>query len=402
MRRLPRRRAGRAALPLLALILLGLSARPGHAASDPAAALSSARGAFAAARAQQWRDHILAPLRAPDGRPQTAGAPALPQLQPVAQAELRQADAIALLAADATLDNWMPSLAYRYRYPDHADPAATLFGDGRRDWPALLIEQGPPDASAAASQPPLPDWVAPAVRARLAALDQAAADHAAPHLGATRLLWDGQVDATAGDALVWSGPAVKHGVAHYRSVGDHTVLRLSSAAAHLDDLYRWAQRHGTALHFTLDGDAPLALDRPVPVRVSLRLPVWLVTPQALLPATLTALRGGGPCLGGDWIELELPGQQQPAVWATLFLPDAATAAAASVRRLPPEPPGPGSAATTVSRVELSWPDHRLTPLLLTAKQFGTVWGTQADVLVDDHGQPSARRLSGSGTPACGL
>ena len=354
------------------------------------------RDALDAAQARQWREHILAPAsRGTNGELQASPAPELPQLRAQALAELRAADVPALLGANATLDNWMPSLTLHFTY------SAAQDDNGYTPWPEVTRVQGPvPEPRA----PRLPDWVAPALRERLAAFRLTQWTQAAPR---PPWVWDGEADNTVGQALVWSGPAVKDGVARYQvskvAGQERTTVRLAAWPDQTASLLRWAERHNLPLKLTLDtGTQPLSLAQAAPVRVDLSTPVWLITPQELLPATLKTLRTGDTCHGGGWVEVELPGNRQPAIWGTLFLPDAATAAAAQVKRLPAEKPAEGSAAHTVSRVEVSWPDRRLNALLLSAKQFGTVWGTQTDVLVFDHGQPVARRLGGSGKPACGI
>lgn len=377
--------------------------------------------AYNAARAKQWRELMLAPApRGPNGELQAAPATELPQLKPLALTELRNADISALLGADAPLDSWMPSLTYHFAYPDHADDAA--YPGAGFDWLAVQAQQGPLQSSQPGARAQrLPDWVTPALRARIAAFKPSAARPASVPRGNTKLWWAGEIEARPdgqgspasppADALVWSGPAVKDGVARYTTStglsGSRTTIRLASWPAQASSLISWAASHGAPLTITLDESAlPLSLAQAVPVRVDTAIAVWLVTPQELLPATLKTLRTGDACQGGGWIEVEITGNRQPAIWGTLFLPDPALGTTATARRLPAEKQSEGSSATQVSRVEVSWPDRRLSPLLISAKQFasttGSIWGTQADVLVVDNGQPTARRLSGSGKPACGI
>ncbi len=387
------KRATAVALTTLSLITTSWAAE---------SSIEAQREAFATARAKQWHELMLAPAqRGPNGELLASPAPELPQLKPLALAELRSGDIPALLGADAPLDNWMPSLTYHYAYLDHSDDAA--YG---AEWLPVQIQQGPLPGARAQR---LPDWVTSAVRARVASFKLPSRPAGNPRRQA-RLLWEGEVDATPGDAMVWSGPAVKTGVARYTvsttastTTSNRTTVRLASWPAQAASLINWAGTHGLQLTATLDESAlPLSLAQPVPVRLDTAIPVWLVTPQELIPATLKALRTGDACHGGGWIEIEYAGTRQPAIWGTLFLPDAGIAAAATASRMPPEKPSEGSNATFVSRVKVAWPDHRVNALLITAKQFGSVWGTQADVLVVENGLPSARRLSGSGTPACGI
>lgn len=369
--------------PLIFASALALLAPAAHTNTLPESTLATAQHAFELARTRQWRD-LLAPA--------TEIAP-LPQWRTLALAELRAADLPTLLGAHATLDNWMPALTHHFAFHEGNS------NSGDSTWLDVQAVQGPlPEGRAQR----LPDWAAPALRERLSAW---AGPTSARRTHAPKG-WDGELDATPGAALVWSGPAVKTGVARYQTTGtpgaERTRVRLALWPAHTAALLRWTAPRGIALRLTLDDSTqPLSLALPVPVRIDVSIPVWLITPQGLQAATLKALHTGDACHGGSWADIEWPGSRQPAIWGTLFLPDAATAAAAQVRRLPAERPTEGSAATSVSRLEVRWPGRQLNALLISAKQFGTVWGTQADVLVyDDQGQPTARRLSGSGQPAC--
>lgn len=248
----------------------------------------------------------------------------------------------------------------------------------------------------------VPGWLQEAVRLQVAAQGLPARSLAQPlprddWQGAarwteesSRLVWD--------QPTVWAGPAVRDGVASYRSEGGQTRIRLAIGEG--PELWQIAQARGVAVRMTLDdGGQPLAWSAPLPLRLELQLPVWLVTPQELLLATLTAWRNGDSCAGG-YTELRLAGERQPPVWAVLFLPDEATGRAARVRRItpPPEPEGQSPQADAVSRLELSWPDRRLPTLHLVAKRFGDVWGSY--VRHADRSPETQSRLSAAGSPEC--
>jgi hypothetical protein len=206
-----------------------------------------------------------------------------------------------------------------------------------------------------------------------------------------RLRWD--------LAAVWSGPAVRDGVAVYRNDGADTRIRLAIGDSH--ELWQLAQARGVAVRMALDdAGQPLPWGGPLPIHLELQVPVWLVTPQALLPAMLTAMRSGDSCQGG-YVEVRVAGDQQPPVWAVLFLPDEAAGRAARIRRLapPPQPEGQSASGKT-SRLELSWPDRRLPTLHLVAKQFGDLWGTYVELA--DHPPAGPGRLSAAGSPECVL
>lgn len=259
---------------------------------------------------------------------------------------------------------------------------------GRRPWrhdEGLQFAPDPGDAFA-------PAWVQEALARRVAALSLPAA----PPQPLRRDTWQAE---DGRGAAVWSGPAVRDGVAQYRSDGSGTRIRLAIGDA--AQLHALAAARGAALRVQLDdAGRPLRWDEALPLKLTTALPVWLVTPQELLPATLTTLRTGSACDGGH-LELALAGPRQPPVWALLFLPDEATARAARVRRLPlpaPKPDEPAPVASQTSRLEVAWPDGTLPTLQVVAKRFGELWGSYAE-------QPAAKdgespRLSAAGSPEC--
>lgn len=202
-------------------------------------------------------------------------------------------------------------------------------------------------------------------------------------------------------APVWSGPAVRDHAASY--VYDAGTTRIRIAAGDAPGLWRIAQARGVAARLVLD-DTGRAMSwyESLPLRLELKLPVWLVTAQELIPATLTGLRIGDACHGGGWTELRIDGQRRPAIWAVLFLPDEATARAARVKRLPSPAPDPNASADAgaVSRLELSWPDDRLPALHLVAKRFGDIWGSYAELA--QRPADENHRLSAAGSPECAL
>jgi hypothetical protein len=318
-----------------------------------------------------------------------------PFLQPLRAAEPEAADAAwsaewraAVLAAVGRWDG--PGLLL-------AGTLAEQLGSGAQVWglsEGLELESRPVGGR-------LPAWLQEALRRQVAAqvLPARRLDNPLPQddwMGAP--LWTEPDKVQWDRPAVWAGPAVRDGVASYRSQGGQTRIRLAIGDPHA--LWQMARARGVAATLALDDEGqPLPWSARLPVRVQLQMPVWLVTPQELLPATLTAARTGDACEGG-YTELRLAGERQPPVWAVLFLPDEAAGRAARVRRIgpPPEPEGQSPQAGAVSRLELSWPDFRLPTLHLVAKRFGDVWGSTVR-----HAEPppdSQGALSAAGSPEC--
>lgn len=205
--------------------------------------------------------------------------------------------------------------------------------------------------------------------------------------------------------VVWSGPTVRDRVASYRAGGTRTRVRL--AVGDLRAAWKMAESRGAAARLALDADVrELSWDAPLPLRLALQLPAWFVTAQGLVATTLVGLRSGDSCDGGSYSEYVVEGAFQAAVWGVLFLPDAAAAKAARVRRLPaPTDPEERGAAQQVGRLEVAWPDARMPRLHIVAKRFGDIWGSYAE-LPDSpsvyEGQARKPRISASGTPECAL
>lgn len=299
--------------------------------------------------------------------------------------------------------------------------AAMLSHVGSWDAPALLSMQSPGSALWPAAlqwglgdglnlsldspiEGPIPAWLADAIRRRVATQQLPARTVEYPPVaGRWRAgrRYDGDLGIDWADAAVWSGPAVRDHAASY--VQEAGTTRIRVAIGDGGELWQMALARGVAARLVLD-DAGRALpwNERLPLRLELKLPVWLVTPQELIPATLTGLHQGDTCRGGGWTELRIDGQRRPPVWALLFLPDEATARAAIVKRLPTPAPDENNptSAQAVGRLEVSWPDARLPALTLVAKRFGDMWGSYAEL--SQQPADDRRRLSAAGSPECAV
>lgn len=164
-------------------------------------------------------------------------------------------------------------------------------------------------------------------------------------------------------ARVFAGPAVKDGVAAYRKVPGGTVVRIPLSASP-EELDAWIVSHDLELTLSLRRDASL---RVVEGRTA--VPAWLVSPEGLHAATLTAFSiGEDSCGDSQWMEFQLDGDKAPPVWAVLLLPQADMAKDASVKRLPGGKPDEGEEALR-SELEVRWTNNWLQPLRLTARRF---------------------------------
>ncbi len=365
-------------LPALALTLaLAVGAPPAlaqAAPADPNERLQQAR--------QRWVDAALLP----SPRAAAADGAAARRADAAWAAEAREA----LLARVRLLDG--PTLLQQADLagPAIAMPTAVLLSDG------LSLSFPTIDG-------PMPPWLLAALRRQVASASLPARRLDQPLPTGT---WLDSVPQAYGDQTnwaqpaVWAGPAVRDGVADYRREGGHTRIRL--AIGNGMALWELARSRGVAVRLRLDDASANAFGAP-PLHMELQLPVWLLTPQQLLPATLTALRYRSDCALG-YTELQLAGDSQPAVWAVLFLPDEASGRAAQVRRIapPPEPEGqvPGLGARRSSRLEVSWPDGRLPALHVVARRFGELWGSY--VQLAQPGAGDMRRISAAGSPECAL
>lgn len=231
-------------------------------------------------------------------------------------------------------------------------------------------------------------------------------------------------------AWVWAGPTVKEGVASYRQGNGEMFVRLSMAENQGTEIYRWAQAFGHRLDLQLAvSDQARYAHSPLILEAKTDIPVWIVSPEGLLPARLKGFRSGGEaCDGSQWMELHYVGEAKPAVWAVLALADQNLAKSALVRRVK-NTEELGYRETRRSELSLTWPQGKLPALRILARRFdwmeadksglpdpkrslGYAWGSQvltsmspAEMREQGYapaadGRPVERMLSSAGTPAC--
>jgi hypothetical protein len=254
--------------------------------------------------------------------------------------------------------------------------------------------------------------------------------------------------------LVIAGPAVKDGVATYRSAQGDTRVRipLDGASGMPELLYQWAGQRGFPMRVSLGpkpgGSMPdaepllnsshstfgqsITGDAPRTVEAETGLPAWIVNPDGVFRARLVALstvganNSSGACLGSDWVELELKGDAQPPIWAVLVSARPSLSTGATVKRLPPATGEAPYREGKRSEVELRWANAKIPALRLVARRFdyvestykitaagryeqtgertlGNAWGVQvfnADQPTPDPNEGGVRAVAASGSPQC--
>lgn len=330
-----------------------------------------------------------------------------------------------------------------------SDPANGIFGGllirsfglSNRTLSARSASRGGswPDLEYAAPEE-RPEWLTELVAKRIQALSltQRAVPTGAPTRGRQQLVWGslrGPVkngETTAGvsgdvaDAIVWAGPAVRDGVATYRQTGGKSAVRIALAELQAENLYLWAKRFGFAMELRLRKDTASTSEPVIDGRTA--IPVSILQPEGLQPATISAFAvGGGACSGGNWVEIALEDSGQPPIWAVFAFSRPELQQGVSVRRLPTakESERPYLEARR-SELELRWPGDWLPPIAVLARRFdytkerygalpngemklestevvGSAWGTQAWTVAPaaSISDVSARALlTAGGSPAC--
>lgn len=251
-------------------------------------------------------------------------------------------------------------------------------------------------------------------------------------LPARRVVRDGPVQAWSvkDGAWAWAGPSVKEGSASYRQDNAGMFVRLAMEEKQGTEIYRWAQAFGHRIDLRLvAGDQPRYPHSSLILEGKTDIPVWIVSPEGLLPARLSAFRSGGTaCEGSQWMELQYAGEAMPAVWAVLIFADQNLAKSAVVRRVKNNEEL-GYRETRRSELTLTWPQGKLPALRILARRFdwmeadqtglpdpkrslGHAWGSQvltsmSPAEMREQGYAPAadgrlveRMLSAAGTPAC--
>ncbi len=330
-----------------------------------------------------------------------------------------------------------------------SDPAYGLFGGLLTRPPGLQNRTlSARSASVGGSWPDLdysgseerPSWLTEliAIRVQAMSLAQRAVPLATPTRGRQQLVWGtlrGPVnngETTSGvrgdvaDAIVWAGPAVRDGVATYRQIGGNSVVRIALAELQAEDLYLWAKRFGFAIELRLRHASSAINETVIDARTS--IPVAILQPEGLQPATITAFAiGGDACSGGNWVEIALENAGQPPVWAVFAFSRPELQQGVSVRRVSTSKATEKSyLEARRSELELRWPGDWLPPITVMARRFdytqssyealpngetkllstevvGSAWGTQAWTAapVLSTSDPNSRvLLTAGGAPAC--
>jgi hypothetical protein len=190
--------------------------------------------------------------------------------------------------------------------------------------------------------------------------------------------WPWEIRAWHDPGMVLAGPSVKDGVTRYWRQGQATHVRipLNAQRQGAGILYFWARKEEIAMRLSL---APLREEGsirvmdPIVVRATTNIPVFIVSPQGLAPARIVQfVAGGGSCAGGDWLELSLENDAEPAIWAVIALHDRGLAEKARVTRLPPETREVARHDYEIRRgiLKLEFEDGTLPPLMLVARELG--------------------------------
>lgn len=141
---------------------------------------------------------------------------------------------------------------------------------------------------------------------------------------------------------VWAGPVVNDNVVRYHKKNNKTIARVyfngegsgySRFQPFMQGIWAFARLHHIDISVSLEQNAnQYAL--AFPLLFNLRMPIHIVTPDGLVPATLITARlnDKGECNTGNWIELELASEKPIAMWAFLALPTPELAKSAKISR----------------------------------------------------------------------
>lgn len=252
--------------------------------------------------------------------------------------------------------------------------------------------------------------------------------------------------------LVIAGPAVKDGVATYRTEPDGTHVRIPMNGAEIPErLYRWATQRGFPmrlsvgpklanplpdegpfLHETAREGQLIFRDTVMTIEAETALPSWVVSADGIFPArvvafsTVGANSPSGACRGSDWLELVLKGDVRSPIWAVLLSSRPNLSRSATIKRLPPATGETPYLEGKRSEIELRWADAAIPALRLAARRFdysqaiyaidangnyqktdeqilGSAWGVQvfnADQPAPNPNEGWVQSVAASGSPRC--
>lgn len=189
----------------------------------------------------------------------------------------------------------------------------------------------------------------------------------------------------SGFAKVWAGPVVNDNVVRYRKKDDKTIARVyfngdgsnnfySQFHPIMQGIWALAKLNDLGVAVSIDNSTN-EYELSYPLLFNLRMPLLIVTPDGLVPATLTTARlnNSGECNMGNWLELELADEKPISMWAFLVFPVPELAKSTIIKRENYVP------STFISDQEymvgtrkmlaLSWKGNVLPPLKIIATRF---------------------------------
>lgn len=193
------------------------------------------------------------------------------------------------------------------------------------------------------------------------------------------------LDDLSGFAKVWAGPVVNDNVVRYRKKEDKTIARIyfnndeygrysEPTKQLMQGIWALAKLNDLGVAVSIDNSTN-AYELSYPLQFNLRLPLQIVTPDGLVPATLVSARlnNSGECNMGNWLELELADEKPISMWAFLAFPVPELAKSTIIKRETYTPD------TFISDQEymvgerkmlaLSWKNQVLPPLKIVATRF---------------------------------
>ena len=181
---------------------------------------------------------------------------------------------------------------------------------------------------------------------------------------------------------VWAGPVVNDNVVRYRKKDDKTIARVyfnngeysSSFLTIMQGVWALAKLNDLGVAVSIDNSTN-AYELSYPLQFNLRLPLQIVTPDGLVPATLVSARlnNSGECNMGNWLELELAEKKPISMWAFLAFPVPELAKSTMIKRETYVPntfiAGQEYMVGARKMLALSWIGNVLPPLKIIATRF---------------------------------
>ena len=139
---------------------------------------------------------------------------------------------------------------------------------------------------------------------------------------------------------VWAGPVVSD-MTRYHKKNDKMIARVyfnggeysSSFQPIMQGIWALAKRQNLSIAVSIDTSTNVH-ELSYPLQFKGRIPLYIVTPDGLVPAMLVSARlnNSGECNTGNWFELELENEKPIAMWAFLALPKPELAKSILIKR----------------------------------------------------------------------